>query len=634
MKKIALNAAGLTLVVLAVLWALSVQRMLGFNLYKGQYLYVLLALATVVVFLAQPLMPARPKLSRLIDWPIALLGVLAAAYIAFDFETLIDQANLYDFQWQGQALAIVVIAVLIEGVRRSAGLALAIIVAVSLMLAAFAAQLPEPMTGRPFRLDSFLYKMAYLEGNILGAPLAIVGTVVIAYVLMGSVLLRTGGGDFFSNLAAALFGGARGGSAKIAVSASGLFGSISGSAVANVISTGMLTIPMMRKAGYKAETAAGLEAVASTGGQLVPPVMGAAAFLMAVTVKVEYAQVVIAALVPAILYYLALFLQIDLIAARDGIKGVPKHERPSGREVLRHGWLFILPFVVLIVGLFAFNWRPEFAALVSTAALVVALYVFGVRGKRPTLWTWVEAMQDTAKAAVGIIFIAAAAGIVIGALNASGILFKLTEAIIDIGGANLPGLLVLAALLCIVLGMGMPTVGVYALLSTLVAAPLVELGIDKMSAHLFVLYFGMMSLITPPVAVASFAAASLANTPAMRTGFEATRLAWSAYVIPFIFVANPALVLDGSVGDVAFAIARAGFGIWLMTGSIVGYLSRPLEGIRRAIYALVGGFLLLPRMAFPEDAALLLAVLSLVLGVAVLAVDFLVGKDKRVTING
>ncbi|MFC6674228.1 TRAP transporter permease [Marinobacterium aestuariivivens] len=632
MKKITINALGLILVVLAILWAFNVQRLFGFNLYKGQYLYVLIALATLMVFISQPLIRSQPRLSLLVDLPLAALGCLAALYIAFDFETLLDQANLYDFHLSGQVLSVIVIGALIEGVRRAAGLSLAIIIAVSIALAVFSAELPEALAGRSFRLDSFLYKMAYLDGNILGAPLATVGSVVITFVLMGSVLLATGGGQFFSNISAALFGGARGGSAKIAVTASGLFGSISGSAVANVISTGMITIPMMRKAGYKGETAAGLEAVASTGGQLVPPVMGAAAFLMAVTVQVEYSAVVIAALVPAFLYYLALFLQIDLIAGRDGIRGLPPEERPNGREELRYGWLFIMPFVVLIAGLFVFAWRPEYAALVSTGALIVALYVFGVKGKRPGLKTWFEAIRDTGAAAVGIILIAAGAGIVIGALNTSGILFKITEAIIDIGDGNLILLLLLAAMICIVLGMGMPTVGVYALLSTLVAAPLVELGIDKMAAHLFVLYFGMMSLITPPVAIASFAAASLAQTPAMRTGFEATRLAWSAYVIPFVFVVNPALIFNGSAADIALAVVRATIGVWLVTACIVGYLGKPLGLTRRLAYLLLGALLLLPKAAYPESIALTSALFTLALGAAVLAAEHLVLNKKQVAL--
>lgn len=630
MKKIIVNALGFLLVLLAILWAFDAQRMVGLNLYKGQYLYVLIALATAVVFITQPLWPSRPRASLIVDIPLGLVGILASLYVAFDFERLIDQANLYDFHLSGEVLAAIIIIALIEGVRRSAGLALALIILASLALAYFAVYLPDAISGRPFRLDSFLYKMAYLEGNILGAPLVIVGGVVITFVLMGSLLQATGGGQFFSNISAALFGGARGGSAKIAVTASGLFGSISGSAVANVISTGMLTIPMMRKAGYKPETAAGLEAVASTGGQLVPPVMGAAAFLMAATAKVDYSVVVLAAIIPSFLYYLALFLQIDLIAGRDGIKGLPKEERPSATHELRNGWLFILPFIVLIGGLFNLAWRPEYAALMACAVLIVTLYVFGFKGRRPTMANWIEAIRDTASASVGIILIAAGAGIVIGALNTSGVLFKVTEAIVDMGGGNLALLLVLAALICIVLGMGMPTVGVYALLSTLVAAPLVELGIDKIAAHLFVLYFGMMSLITPPVAVASFAAASLARTPAMSTALEASKLAWSAYIVPFIFVVNPALIMHGSVIDIVLAVLRATAGVWLVTACVVGYLGHRLSFARRSFYLLLGIVLLLPKTAFPQHIAMTFALASLVIGLVVLVVQHFQCKQKAV----
>ncbi|QIM48441.1 TRAP transporter fused permease subunit [Pusillimonas sp. DMV24BSW_D] len=630
MKTKIVSALGFVLVLLAILWAINFQRVLGLNLYKGQYLYVLIALATAVVFITHPLFPNRPKLSWLVDTPLALAGILASLFISFDFEVLIDQANLYDFNWVGQFLGAVVIVVLIEGVRRSAGLSLALIIIASILLAYFATSLPDAISGRPFRLDSFLYKMAYLEGNILGAPLVIVGSVVITFVFMGAVLQATGGGQFFSNLSAALFGGSRGGSAKIAVTASGLFGAISGSAVANVISTGMITIPMSRKAGYKAETAAGLEAVASTGGQLVPPVMGAAAFLMAATLKVEYSVVVLAALIPSFLYYLALYLQVDLIAARDGIKGLPKQERPNPLSELRYGWLFVMPFVVLILGLFSFAWRPEYAALIATASLFLALCVFGVRGKRPSIAHLSAAVRDTAVASVGIILIAAGAGIVIGALNTSGILFKITEAIVDIGGGNLVGLLVLAALICIVLGMGMPTVGVYALLSTLVAAPLVALGIDPIAAHLFVLYFGMMSMITPPVAIASFAAAGLAGTPPMKTALEASRLAWSAYILPFIFVANPALILNGSSLDIVLAVTRATAGVWLVTACVVGYLGQPLLPLRRALYLFLGVALLLPKTVYPESFASVIAVVTLCFAIAVLLLEHFVYKPKTV----
>ena len=622
------NALGFLMVSAAILWALSVHRMLGFNFFNGQYLYLLLALATSVIFFTFPSIPSRPQLSRYIDVPLGLFGAGAMLVTMAMFPTLIDQANFREYGPLGLFLAAMTILVLIEGVRRTAGPALTIIVIAALALAVVAQYLPAPLTGRPFRTESFLYKMAFLEGNILGAPLSIVGAVVVAFIFMGSMLQATGGGQFFSDLAAALMGRSRGGSAKIAVTASGFFGAISGSAVSNVVSTGMVTIPLMKKAGYKPHVAGAIEAVASTGGQLVPPVMGAAAFLMAVTTQTDYSVIVIASIVPAFLYYLALFLQIDLMAGRDGIGGVQGERLPSAREELRHGWVFVLPFAVLIFGLFSLAWRPEYAALCATASMLVAIMIFGFKGERPGLSEVVSAFRDTAEASVGIIFIAAAAGIVIGALNDSGILFTITGAILAVGSTNLPLLLILAAGLCIILGMGMPTVGVYALLSTLVAAPLVDLGIHVLAAHLFVLYFGMMSMITPPVAVASFAAAAISRTGAMQTGWSAVQLAWAAYIIPFVFVVNPALIMSGTVVEIVLAVARATIGVWLVSACIVGYLNHRLSVPLRAGYAVLGTALLVPGLALPGG---LWAggSLTLAAGLAVLAYEFLLVRRKE-----
>lgn len=580
-----------------------------------------MALSTVVIFLRHPLLPANPQLSRWVDVPFACLGAGAMVWIMADFGSFLDDANFRDFKLHGLALSAITMLTPIEGVRRTAGLSFALIVVAAIATTIFADSLPAPMTGRPFSPESFLYKMAFLDGNILGAPLQIVGAVVIAFVLMGAFLQATGGGRFFSDLAAALMGRSRGGSAKIAVTASGFFGAISGSAVSNVVSTGMITIPLMKKAGYRPEVAGATEAVASTGGQLVPPVMGAAAFLMAVTAEVDYSVVVIASIVPALLYYLALFLQVDLMAGRDNIQGMKAEELPRAGRVLRAGWVFVLPFAVLIFGLFVLVWRPEYAALAATGSLIVALYAVGFEGQRPRLQQFLAAFRETADAAVSIVFISGAAGIVIGALNGSGVLFNITEAIIDVGAGNLPFLLILSAVLCIILGMGMPTVGVYALLSTLVAAPLVQLGIEKISAHLFVLYFGMMSMITPPVAIASFAAAAISRTQAMATSWEAVKLAWAAYIIPFVFVVNPALILHGGLVEIAFAFARATIGVWLVSACIIGYLNHRLSPLLRTGYALLGCALLVPGLALPGG-LWIGGGITLAAGVAALAYEF------------
>ena len=289
----------------------------------------------------------------------------------------------------------------------------------------------------------------------------------------------------------------RGGSAKIAVTASSLFGSISGSAVSNVVSTGVITIPLMRKGGYPAHAAGAIEAVASTGGQLMPPMMGAAAFVMAEFLQIGYRDVVLAALIPAILYYVALFIQADLFAARGGITRVDPELIPARLKVLRAGWPYIVPFAVVILCLFHFNLRPHASALWAAGSLIPIGLLLGYKGERMSWRAAVAALGRTGAIVVQIVMIGAMAGIVIGVLNITGLGFALTQAIIQFAGGNLFLILVLAALISIVLGMGMPTLGVYLLLATLVAPSMVEVGIRPMAAHLFALYFGMLSMITP-----------------------------------------------------------------------------------------------------------------------------------------
>ena len=389
---------------------------------------------------------------------------------------------------------------------------------------------------------------------MLGTPMEIVSTVVIAFVLFGSILLASGGSEFFTDLSMILVGRFRGGQAKIAVTASGMFGSISGSAVSNVATTGVITIPLMRNAGYDVHKAGAIEAVASTGGQLMPPIMGAAAFLMAEFLQVQYTDVVIAALIPAILYFVALFILADLEAAKSGIKPVDKSIIPRGRaRSLKEGWHFALPFVVLIYVLFWLNMSPEKAALVSAVVIVVASAVFGYQGKRITPLELYQAVRNTGIASLDVVMIGAAAGLVIGVLGVSGLAFALTQVLIHLGGGNVVVLLLVSAGVCILLGMGMPTAGVYILLSTLVAPSLIEVGIVPMAAHLFILYFGMMSMITPPVAIAAFAAASLTGADPMRTAFAAVKFGWIAYLIPFLFVFSPNLIMQGATLDIVIA---------------------------------------------------------------------------------
>jgi TRAP transporter 4TM/12TM fusion protein len=423
-------------------------------------------------------------------------------------------------------------------------------------------------------------------------------TVVISFLLLGQMLFLSGGSGFFTGIAMSGMGRYRGGSAKIAIAASSLFGSISGSAVSNVVSTGVITIPLMRDSGYSAESAGAIEAVASTGGQLMPPLMGASAFVMAEFLEIPYAEVVMAALIPAFLYYLALFVVTDLEAAKTGITRIAADKLPAAWPVLKAGWFFPLPFGVLIYGLFGANLRPEEAALYAVVTLLACAMVFGYEGKRAGPMMIIKALEETGRSCIELLLIVAVAGLMIGLLNISGLGFALTYSLVEIGGGNLAVLLILAALICIVLGMGMPTLGVYVLVAALVAPSLVEFGVTKMAAHLFVLYFGMMSMITPPVAIAAFAAASLTRADAMRTGFAAVRFGWVAYVIPFLFVMSPGLLMAGDTAGIIIALITASIGVWLGSVGLIGYFVRPLGWPRRAIFMASGFCAMLPLEAF------------------------------------
>ncbi|MEO1687214.1 MAG: TRAP transporter fused permease subunit, partial [Pseudomonadota bacterium] len=420
----------------------------------------------------------------------------------------------------------------------------------------------------------------------------------------------------FSDISTSLMGRSRGGAGKIAILGSALFGSVSGSAVSNVASTGAITIPLMMRGGYRPRTAAAIEAAASTGGQLMPPIMGASAFLLAENLQVSYGEVVLAALIPSVLYYIALFLFADLEAARRGIDPVPEHLIPRVTAVLRRGWFVPLPFAVLLTGLFAFNLRPETAALYAVLALFavsLARTYDGPRIQAAELW---RALSRAGRAGVEIVLICAVAGMIIGLFARSGLSFGMSFFLIQLGEASLLLLLVVTAAVCVLLGMGLPTVGVYLLLATLAAPPLIELGLEPMAAHLFVLYFGMLSMITPPVAIAAFVAANMAGAPPMRTGWEAVRIAWPAYVTPFLFAASPALILIGAPMDSAVAAATALIGVYLVTAGAAGWLGGPLSPGLRGAAAACGLAALIPHA--PEDLWLLAVNLAGIAGGAAL----------------
>ena len=355
---------------------------------------------------------------------------------------------------------------------------------------------------------------------------------------------------------------------------------------------GAITIPMMKRAGYPAHVAAAIEAVASNGGQVMPPVMGAAAFLMAEFLNIPYGQIALAATVPALLYYLALFAQVDLEAAKYGLGGLPAAEIPKFRSVMRLGWVFLFPLGFLVYTLMFQNWEAGKAGM----ATVVLTFIVGALQKetRPTFRGILTCIEETGRTLLDIIVITALAGLVIGALQLSGLTFKLSLILVTLSGGNVLLLLALTAFVCILLGMSLPTTVVYITLAVLVGPALTQLGVDPLAAHLFLFYFGMLSLITPPDCLATYTAAAIAHSDFWKTGWTGMRLGIAAYVVPFVFALHPALILKGALSEIAFAVVASSAGTFLLAVGCAGYLFRSLSWAKRGLFCLAGLLLMLP----------------------------------------
>jgi TRAP transporter 4TM/12TM fusion protein len=401
-----------------------------------------------------------------------------------------------------------------------------------------------------------------------------------------------GGDRFLTDVAMLAMGRFRGGAAKMAIVSSSLYGTVSGSAVANVVVDGAITIPMMKRAGYPPHLAGAIEAVASNGGQIMPPVMGAAAFLIAEYLGISYGQVALAAAVPAALYYLALFVQVDLEAARHGLRGLPRTELPQARNVMRRGWVFLVPLGVLVWTLMVAGWEAGRAGML--AVVVTFLVGFLKRETRPTRRTIYGAIEATGRTMLDLVAITALAGIVIGSLQLSGFVSRLPIVLTSMAGGNVFLVLVFTAAVSILLGMSLPTTVVYITLAVLIGPALAQMGILPIAAHLFLFYFGMLSLITPPDCLATYAAAAIAKADFWRTGWAGMRLGIVAYVVPFVFVFHPALILHGGVVEIAVAIITAAIGVIVLGIACVGYLVRPLGWWQRVAAAIAGVLLIVP----------------------------------------
>ncbi len=623
-------AAGAALLTLgSIAYATQFYRdVLGLLLFNEQFLAGMLGLGLTLIYLTQPIR-AGMKRDRVpwYDWLLAAASFACGAFIVWRFPDFSD--DMTNRPIDGLIVAFATIPLVIEGLRRTIGWTLVIVVCVFLVYALVGHLVPGALAGRPVKATQLAFYLIWDSGSMLGLPLKVATTVVIAFVFFGALLFASGGSAFFTDIALTLMGRYRGGSAKIAVTASCLFGMISGSAVSNVASVGVITIPLMRRGGYPAHVAAAIESVASTGGQLMPPVMGAAAFLMAEFLQVPYRDVAVAAALPALLYYYALFIQADLLAAQAGLTPLEHEKIPPLRQVLARGWHFLIPFAVLIYALFWLNWSPELSALAGSVVLMATGSTLGYGDKKLKLSDIVDALRSTGIASLDLLVITAAAGFIIGVLNISGLSFALTLLLVQIGSGNLWLLLVLAAIVSIILGMGMPTVGVYVLLAALVAPAMVKIGLSPMASHMFVMYFGMMSMITPPVALAAYAAASLAQTDPMKTGWTAVRFGWIAFVIPFLFVRSPSLLLEGSLSTIVLDFVMSLAGVWLICAAFAGYAVRPLSTAMRVGFGVAGLLMFIPAGALPHGEWT--DIIGVVLGAALVAREIMATRMQSQT---
>ena len=545
-------------------------RIGGYSFLEGMYLYVLAGLFLSLTFITfRAWGPASPRVPWY-DWVLAAATVGVTGFFVATAGQSLDSGWEYAAPQNAVWASIALYLLILEGTRRAGGLVLFGIVLVFSLYPTFAEHVPDPLNGftQPFT-DVIPYFMISSEASF-GIPMRAFGNLVIGFILFGAVLQFTGGGKFFNNLAMALVGGYRGGAAKVSIFASGFMGSMSGSVISNVLTTGAVSIPAMKKTGFSARYAAATEACASTGGVLMPPIMGATAFVIASWLSRPYVEIMLAATIPSILYFFGLFVQIDAYSARRGLKGLPREDRPRVLATLKEGWLYITVFALLIYLMVAFRW--ETTAPFYAVALLLVVNQF--RAADRVSWDgFLNIIVSVGRTLSELVAVLLGIGMIVGAFQATGLTGPLANELVYMAGNSMPMLLIMGAVTSFIFGMGMTVTAWYIFLAGVLAPALVQAGLNELAVHLFILYWGMVSFITPPVALGAFAAASMAGANAFKTGFEAMRLGGVIYVVPFFFVLNPALIGQGPPMEVAVVLACALVGVWFIASALQGYVS-------------------------------------------------------------
>lgn len=578
--------------ILGCLFVIDLPFYLNWAILKEQYYGIMIALIFPMVFIIIPL-TQKSALNRVpwYDFIFALLSIVVGFYIALFYEKM--SLKFGEVSIDRVIIGTITIALTLEACRRTINIFITLFGLFFILFPHLSLFFPSLFSGISIPFSQQINYLLLDTNAMLSMMFGIVVTYILSFIIFGNLMINGGGGQFITDFSMSVLGGFRGGPGKIAVLASSLFGTISGVAISNVVTTGVVTIPLMKKIGYKPHIAGAIEAVASTGGLIMPPVMGVQAFIMAEIIGIPYFKIAIASIIPAILYYAAVFFQVDMEAGKTGLKGLPKNQLPKISKSLGKSYLFIIPFAILITALFILYLAPDKSALMAVIPILILGFFIPKETRFKFAWI-IKGLQDATRALILIGPLGVLAGIIVGTVSYTGLGFLLSLNIINLAGGNLFLLLLVTAIVCLILGMGMPPIPAYVLLAVLVAPALVQLGVDVMAAHLFIVYFSSISMITPPVCGAAYAGAALAGADPMKTGWTATRLGIIAYIVPFLFVQFPGLLLKGSFIEIFVTFSSALFGCFILASSLSGYLFNYLSLLKRILLALAGFGLLIP----------------------------------------
>ena len=605
---------GMVIVFLAIAMSCFHYYTAGFGLLAAQKQgAVHLAFTLVLVLLLYPAKSSMSKTSGIpwYDYILAGLGAMSALYLVVNYTALTERAGMptqIDLIMGG-----ILIAMLLEATRRISNPVLPGLAVFALLYCYFGRYMPEMFSHRGFTVERIINHMYLGTEGIFGTPLEVSSTFVFMFILFGSVLEKTGMGKFIIDLSLAMAGGTTGGPAKVAVVASGLMGTISGSSVANVCTTGMFTIPLMKSVGYKPYFAGAVEAVASTGGQIMPPVMGAGAFIMAQFLGVPYLQVAVAAIVPALLYYFAVMVQVHFEACRLGLKGLPKEQLPHLWKLLKDKGFLLLPLGAIIYLLLA-GYTPLFAAFWGINVSVLLSWL--KKETRLTPVRLMEAFEAGARGALSVACACACVGMVVGMGTLTGLALRIAGAIVTLAGGKLILTLFFTMCASILLGTGLPTTANFIVTSTMAAPALLQLGVPPIAAYMFVFYFGIAADLTPPVALAAYAGAGIAGDDPMKTGAVAFKLALAGFIVPYVYVYNPILLfVDATPVAMTQAVITALIGVFLLAMCTIGFYRAPMAWWAR-ILALGGALGLLVPGTVSDAAGLSVLVFLFILQTA------------------